>query len=234
MNFKPLLKLLTAAALFSSFSAHAVPMYIDTAATGSSSPGDSKFQFADTFLFGGSLGTDTDHLTGLFDSMTFGIKNSDNLTTTPRAKIDTLRLDGTPLNNTYGSTESIGKPGTDLDLYIEWDKSTTLLGDISFWFSDPNDSNSGADTLVASGTITSLSATSLLADLDFLYAGFWLDQSGNNLTASLAEPFKIAMGVQAYGDSVDVKAVPEPSIIALFSMGLLGMGMVSRNRRKPA
>lgn len=204
-------------------------MYLDTSATGSTNPGDSKFQVVDA-MFPGMLGTDTDHKTGLFDSMTFGIGSQENLTTiSSQADIKLFTLDGVFLTS-YGDSESIGKDNSDLSFYVEWDKSTNLLGEISFWFSDPNDNNGNDDTKVASGKITSLSETKLNANLDFLYSGFWLDQYSSEITASEIIPFKIAMSVQAGGNTVDIKAVPEPSIMALFSLGLAGFMFTTRRK----
>ena len=230
MSFKALTKIALVPVLLLASVAQAAPMYINTAATGSSAPGDTKFQVADDLFFGGALGTDADHTTGLFDTMVFGIDPAENLTTVSTGSIGPFSLSGTFITS-YGATESIGLQGSDLALYVEWDNSTDVLGEIAFWFTDPNDTNALDDTRVASGNITSLSATSLVADLDFLYANFWNDQYGNSLVASTDEPFRISMSVQSNGSSVDVTAVPEPSILALFALGLVGVGMTGLRKQ---
>ena len=232
MSFKALTKIALVPVLLLASVAQAAPMYINTAATGSSAPGDTKFQVADDLFFGGALGTDADHNTGLFDTMVFGIDNDENLTTVSSGNINVFSLSGDFLHSYgYGETESMGMYKADPKLYVLWDNSTVVLGEIAFWFSDPNDTNALDDTRVASGNIISLSATSMVAELDFLYANFWNDQYGNSLVASADEPFRISMSVQSGGSSVDVKAVPEPSILALFTLGLVGLGVAGRRNQ---
>lgn len=231
MNLNALTKLAIASTLVWSFSTQAGLMHIDTSATGSLSPGDAGYQVADTLFFSGKLGTDSDPITGAFDSMTFEISPTEDLTTISQTSIDTLRLDGTSLK-AYGANESIGVYESDLDLYVVWDNIQGPSGNIRYWFSDPNDTGDAVDTLVASGIIASLTETSLVADLDFLLAGFWLDENKKEIAASITDAYRIAMTVQAGGSSGDIRAVPEPSILALFSLGLVGMGIGYRKKTK--
>ena len=220
MKYKILPILSLASCLLWSSSAFSLPIAIDTAATGSSKAGDSFFHPLDLT---GVLETDTDHKTDLFDVMTFGIEPDKDLTLADRGDIDMLRLNGSPLLS-FGANELITLfPGL-IDLYVTWDNSVTTLGNIKYWFSDTNDTNGLADTLVASGAITHLSATRLTADIDFLYNGFWLNQYGNIMTASQIDPFKIAMSLDRFENAVSIRAVPEPSILALFAIGLLSLG----------
>ena len=231
MKLETLKKITVASALLFASSAYAVPMMVDTAATGSTSPGDQSV----TNLTGFPIPVgDADSTTGLFDSMNFGLSSTEDLTNIAQGLVDTLRLDGVALTG-LGDTESIGFTGipgflsaSGISLYAVWDKSTSPLGMINFWFGDDNDTNGAADTVVASGNVTSLSATSLTADLDSMFAGFWLDSNGNNILATSADPFKI--GISALSNVAEIKAVPEPSIIALFGLGLIGMGIAGRRK----
>lgn len=222
MHLKSLTNFLTVATLFWASVAHSQPMYIDTSATGNTTAaGDLSLELPTPIR--DLLQIDSNPNTALFESMQFAIDPSDNLTTIDEGTISGLTL-GNQTLNTFGENEFIGTGYGGIGLMVSWDNNTSILGDISFYFIDANDSNLGFDTQVASGKITSLSETLLQAELDQLFSGFWLDQYGNEITANIDEPFKIAMSVQAGGSSVDIQAVPEPSILALFSIGLLSLG----------
>jgi hypothetical protein len=101
-----------------------------------------------------------------------------------------------------------------------------------------------ASQLVASLSITSLTLNaitdanangsldyaSISAEFISVMDNFWIF-NGVAQTNPLLSPLR-ELKIDASGISIDVAAVPEPSLIALFGLGLVGMGIASRRRKQ--
>jgi hypothetical protein len=101
-----------------------------------------------------------------------------------------------------------------------------------------------ASQLVASLSITSLTLNaindanlngnldyaSISAEFTTVMDNFWIF-NGVAQSDPLGLPLR-GLTIDANGVSIDIAAVPEPSLIALFGLGLVGMGIVSRRRKQ--
>jgi opacity protein-like surface antigen len=75
-----------------------------------------------------------------------------------------------------------------------------------------------------------LDYASISAEFTSVLDDFWIF-NGAAQSSPLDEPLR-KVTIDANGASLDITAVPEPSLIALFGLGLVGMGIASRRRKQ--
>ena len=210
-----------AGALAFASASFAIPLYIDVAGAGGT--GES---------FAVPLG-DADTLTDLFDTMSFTTTSAD-LTAVTSDSIHLFSLAGVDLFTVGGfaATEGIGYtgPGSDPNSSLIADWTPGIAGaSFTLYLDDDNI----APSVVASGTVTSISATNLSASIDTMLAGFWFNSANVDMSTivNATDTLDLQMSVQSGGRTVDISQVPEPSIIALFGLGLAGLGFSARRRK---
>lgn len=201
-------------------------------------------------LYGaGTIGNavDADHITATFDTMNFQVPNALDLND-PMAyeQIDgfSLNVAGTAIvRSNVNEMEGLGDSFSDNQLYVNFDTAIDDSFQILFYDFDFGDLTGDAAIstddfiVVASGLITSSGASQILATLDANLAGFMLSGAGSNLDFS-ANPIDLQLTItnqNSGNDNVNIgQVIPEPSILALMGLGLVGFGVASRRRSKKA
>jgi hypothetical protein len=106
-----------------------------------------------------------------------------------------------------------------VDGVLEFDWSADLAG--TTWFADINDVDTDVQAALPGG-FTSTTASINLSD--------FFDETTLSDVNQISLHFNGVAGLDANIDNVEVHAVPEPSILALLSVSLLGLGWVRRRR----
>jgi len=75
-----------------------------------------------------------------------------------------------------------------------------------------------------------LDYAAISAEFTTVLDNFWTF-NGVTQTNNLVNPLR-ELKIDSSGISIDIAAVPEPSVIALFGLGLVGMGVASRRRKQ--
>jgi hypothetical protein len=153
-----------------------------------------------------------------------------------------LDENGLALSQGLSSSDDIEGFGGLWELY--WNIGSGAGGMLSIGQAITVDFFDGASTQVASLSITSLTLNAIIDDngngkLDYasisaeftsVLDNFWIF-NGVAQTTPLISPLR-ELTIDGNGISIDITAVPEPSLIALFGLGLVGVGIASRRRKQ--
>ena len=205
-------------------SSFAVPMALDIGAVDANLSNDS-------FMY-----SDSDSMTTIFDSMTlYNTHGIDPLLTS-----DTGTVGGFAANATLGNqldTEDYLQNWV-LKYDYSWDGTSGLLN-LNL------DTTVGSFTPVAVITLTSFNTndpnpggffkgyiSEVTLDNFFVIDGVAITSFSEDINSPILLEDRIVMSFDASNTSIDASVVPEPSIIALFGLGLVGLGMVGRRSQK--
>ena len=218
MKLKNTITGLAAASLLGlGMSAQALPMYFDVGVTGSS---------GDTGIY------DPDLLSGVFDMMAFSLANANKdingnivANSVVDGQITLLSDQGTTIFDTEGLTFGL----TQLLVDWNWDGSN---GSVNIDYQGTGASRQD----VADITLTDFNMNGMKGYFTSVLDNFWYLDNGNGIAGDASDTAitnsflaGLAIHFDASNTTVDV-TVPEPSILALMGLGLLGFGFAGRRR----
>jgi hypothetical protein len=189
--------------------------------------------------FGGDIDGVTEEIgTFVGNSSPFPVEVNSVITTT-----GLLDENGSALAQSFLSSDDI--EGFGVDWTLGWNIGPGVGGMLSIGEVITVDFLSSlGSTQVASLTITGLTLNAIsdanangkldyaaiTAEFTTVLDNFWTF-NGVAQTNTLVSPLR-ELKIDSSGISIDIAAVPEPSVIALFGLGLVGMGVASRRRKQ--